>query len=196
MVGSFRRIKREIRILAFDDGPFEFRTGTTPLVGVVFRGGQFMDGMLKFEVGVDGTDAEQKIISAVRKAKFKDLRVIMLDGITFAGFNTVDIKYIYEGTGLPVIVVLRKKPDFAKFLGALGRLPHADERKACVEAAGPVAWVETKIGRLAFQCAGLSPGDAAEIIKTSSLRANMPEPLRVAHLIATALVRGQSIGRA
>ena len=78
------------------------------LVGIIFRGGRFMDGILKTEIEVDGDDAERKIISSVKKSKFKDLRVIMLDGITFGGFNTVNIKNIFEKTKLPVMVINRK----------------------------------------------------------------------------------------
>lgn len=193
----FKKVKKEIRILAFDDGPFPHKgKGKTVLVGVVFRGGSFMDGVLKRDIHIDGTDAEKEMIGAVKKMKFKDVRVIMLDGITFAGFNTVNIKHIYEKTKLPVIVVLRKKPNFKEFLAALKRLPHFKERAACVEAAGKVLW--TKIGerRLAFQVAGISQKDAAEIIHVSCTRANMPEPLRVAHLIASGIVLGESLGRA
>ena len=90
---KFRKIKKEIRILAWDDGPFEFKSkGKDILIGVIFRGGKILDGLLKTEVDIDGLDATEKIIKKVLKTKHKDLRVIMLDGITFAGFNTVDIK--------------------------------------------------------------------------------------------------------
>jgi endonuclease V-like protein UPF0215 family len=190
------KIKDEIRILGWDDGPFEKGFGNAPLVGVVFRGGSFMDGMLKTEVAVDGEDAEEKIVDVVMRCKFKDIRVMMFDGITFAGFNTVNIKKVYEKTGLPVIVVLRKKPDFESFLTAIGRMPNAEKRKECVAAAGSVNWTDTGKGRLAFQCAGINAEDAAKIIGISCLHANMPEPLRVAHLIGTAIVKGQSIGGA
>lgn len=194
---SFKKVKGEVRILAFDDGPFKHKgKGKTVLVGVIFRGGSFMDGLLKREIDIDGTDAEKEIIDAARKMKFRDVRVIMLDGITFAGFNTVNIKNINEKTGLPVIVVLRKKPKFEEFLAAVGKLPHSKERVACVEAAGEVFWAKVREKRLAFQKAGILEKDAAQIIRVSSTRANMPEPLRVAHLIASGIVLGESVGRA
>lgn len=193
---TLSKIKEEIRILGWDDGPFVKGSGIAPLVGVVFRGGSFMDGMLRTDVAVDGEDAEEKIVDAVKRCKFKDIRVMMFDGITFAGFNIVNIKNIYEKTGLPIIVVLRKKPDFESFLSAMSRLPNAEKRKECVAAAGSINWTDTDNSRLAFQCAGINAEDAAKIIRISCLHANMPEPLRVAHLIGTAIVKGQSIGGA
>ena len=194
---QFRNIKKEIRILAWDDGPFEFKKkGKDILIGTIFRGGQFMDGMLKTEVEIDGTDATEKIIEKILKTKHKDIRVIMLDGITFAGFNTVDIKEIYKKTKLPVIVVNRKKPDFEKFISSLKRMPESNKRLKAVENAGPIYWVKVKNKRICFQCYGISKDNASKIIKETSTMSLIPEPLRVAHLIATGFVLGESVGRA
>jgi endonuclease V-like protein UPF0215 family len=194
---KFRNIKKEIRILAWDDGPFEFKSkGKDILVGVIFRGGQFLDGMLKTEVDIDGTDATEKIIDKILKTKHKDIRIIMLDGITVAGFNTVDIKEIYKKTKLPVIVVNRKKPDFEKFISSLKRMPEPNRRLKAVENAGPVYWVSIRNKRICFQCYGISKDNASKIIKETSTMSLIPEPLRVAHLIATGFVLGESVGRA
>jgi endonuclease V-like protein UPF0215 family len=194
---EFKNIKKEIRILAWDDGPFEFKSkGKDILVGVIFRGGQFLDGMLKTEVDIDGTDATGKIIEKILKTKHKDIRIIMLDGITFAGFNTVDIKEIYKRTNLPLIVVNRKKPDLKKFIFSLKKLPEADKRMKAVKNAGPFYWVSIRNKRVCFQCYGISKDDASKIIKETSTMSLIPEPLRVAHLIATGFVLGESVGRA
>lgn len=197
---AFKRIKPEIRILAVDDGPFKFKKGKTILIGAVFRGGQFMDGLLKTEIKVDGTDAEKKLISKVKESKFKDLRVIMLDGITFGGFNTVNIKNICRQTNLPVIAVNRKEPDFKKFKSAIKKLPNSRQRLKAVEDAGPVYCVDVRHGKregkLCFQVCGLKIEDARQILKTSTTRSLIPEPLRIAHLIATGVALGESLGRA
>ncbi|MEM7823819.1 MAG: DUF99 family protein [Candidatus Aenigmatarchaeota archaeon] len=194
----FGNVKGEIRILAWDDGPFEHKgKGTVPMIGVVYRGGKLLDGILRIDVEIDGTDAEAKIIQATNKTKHRgQVRVLMLDGITFGGFNTVNIRNINEKTGLPVIVLLRKKPGFDAFKSAIAKLPHSSERLACVEAAGPIYYTSVKSGRLAFQVAGIDRKDAEQVIVTSTVLGNVPEPLRAAHLIATGIVRGESIGRA
>jgi endonuclease V-like protein UPF0215 family len=194
---QFKTIKKEIRILAWDDGPFEFKTkGKDILIGVIYRGGQFLDGMLKTEVEIDGEDATGKIIEKTLKTRHKDLRVIMLDGITFAGFNTVDIKEIYEKTKLPVIVVNRKKPNLEKFIETIKRMPSAEKRLDAVKNAGPIYWTSIKNKRICFQCYGINNEDAEKIIKTTSTMSLIPEPLRSAHLIANGFVLGESVGRA
>jgi endonuclease V-like protein UPF0215 family len=194
---KFKKIKEEIRILAWDDGPFEFGTiGEDIIVGVIFRGGKILDGFLKTEVKIDGIDATRKIIEKILKCKHKDLRVVMFDGITVAGFNIVDIKEIYEKTKLPVIVVIRKKPDIKKFILSMKKLPYSKKRLKCVENAGTIYPATIKDKRIYFQCYGIEKEDAEEIIKKTSTISLIPEPLRVAHLIATGFVFGESVGRA
>ncbi len=193
----FRRIKEEIRIIGWDDGPFEFKgKGKTILIGAVYRGASFLDGLLRTKVEIDGIDATEKIYSAITKSKFKDLRVIMLDGITFAGFNTVDIKELHEKTKLPVIVVLRKKPGFEKFRAALKNMEYAEKRLKAVEHAGEIFWVRLNGKRICFQFYGLQKQEAEEIIKLTTKHGLVPEPLRAAHIIATGVTFGESIGRA
>jgi len=106
-------LKSEIRILGFDDGAFIPKSkASVPVIGVIFRGGKFLDGALKTEVKVDGKDATEKIIKLINSTRHKkQLKVIMFDGITLGGFNVVDIKDIYEKTGLPLIVINRKIPN-------------------------------------------------------------------------------------
>lgn len=193
----FRTIKKEIRIVAWDDGPFEFKSkGKDVLIGAIFRGGQFIDGLLKTEVEIDGLDATDKIVEKILKTRHKDLRIIMLDGITFAGFNIVDIKEIYEKTKLPVIVVNRREPNLKEFIAVLNRMPDAERRIKCVENAGPIYSVNVRNKRIYFQCYGMKKEDAGKVIKESSTMSLIPEPLRVAHLIATGFVLGESVGHA
>ncbi len=193
----FRTIKKEIRIVAWDDGPFEFKSkGKDVLIGVIFRGGQFIDGLLKTEVEIDGLDATDKIVEKILKTRHKDLRIIMLDGITFAGFNIVDIKEIYEKTKLPVIVVNRREPNLKEFVAVLNRMPDAERRIKCVENAGHIYSVNVRNKRIYFQCYGMKKEDAGKVIKESSTMSLIPEPLRVAHLIATGFVLGESVGHA
>ena len=113
-------VKPEIRIIAWDDCAFSFTQQSVRIVGAIFRGGSFLDGLLSARIEKDGLDATQKIADSILKSRhYEQLSVIMLDGITFAGFNMVDIKELYRKTKLPVIVLQRKKPDMKKFLSAL-----------------------------------------------------------------------------
>jgi len=188
---SFRVIKPEIRVLGVDDGVFTPRTeGLVPVVGVVFRGGYWLDGVMHTEIAVDGFDATGKISSMIiNSPHYKQLRVIMLSGITFAGFNVVGIKTLNAETNLPVIAVTREKPNLVEIREALKHLPKSEERWNAVLNAGEISEVSTRSvkEKIYMQVAGISEGDAQKILRLTSTRSNIPEALRVAHLIASGI---------
>jgi len=194
-----RSIKKEVRIVGFDDGPFTPRTkGKVPVIGVVFRGGNYMDGGFKTEVSIDGMDATKILIKLLNKSRHKEqLRIIMLKGITFGGFNTVNISKLYEKTNLPVIVVNRRKPDLKKIKTALKHFKDFEKRWKCVEDAGKIHKMKIEKNKnIYYQFKGLLKEEVEKIIKLSCTRSLIPEPLRIAHLIASALIKGESGGRA
>ena len=189
---KFRVIKPEIRILGIDDGVFTPHTeGLVPIIGVVFRGGYWIDGVMHTKIKVDGIDATNKITSMILNSPhYKQLRVIMLNGITFAGFNIVDIKELHNKTKLPIIVVTRTKPNFKEIREALKNLPKREERWNAVQNAGKIIEVSTSVDKnekIYIQICGILEEDAVKIVRFTSTRSNIPEALRVAHIIASAI---------
>ena len=191
---KFRQIKSEIRILGIDDSVFTPKTkGEAYIIGVVYRGGQWLDGIMRTQIEIDGLDATEKIVKMIKNSPhYEQIRVIMLDGVTFAGFNIVDIKKLYEKTRLPVITVTREKPNFKDIRKALKNLPHCEKRWKAMRNAGEIFKVQTREGEepVHVGVAGISESDAQKILKKTSTRSNIPEALRVAHIIASGL--GQS----
>lgn len=187
----FRVIKPEIRVLGVDDGVFTPHSkGLVPVVGVVFRGGYWLDGVMHTRVRVDGFDATDKIASMILNSPhYKQLRVVMLNGVTFAGFNVVDIKELNEKTRLPVITVTRDKPDLKEIRAALRNLPKSEERWKTILNTGETFEVptRTKSEKVYVQIAGILEEDAKKILRLTSTRSSIPEALRVAHLIASGI---------
>jgi endonuclease V-like protein UPF0215 family len=188
---SFGVIKPEIRVLGVDDGVFiPHAESPVPVVGVVFRGGYWLDGVMHTEIFVDGFDATEKISNMVTSSRhYKQSRVIMLNGITFAGFNMVDIQALNAATGLPVIAVTREKPDLPLIHKALKHLPRSGERWKAILNAGEISEVSTRREdeKIYLHAAGISMLDAEKIVRLTSTRSNIPEALRVAHLIASGI---------
>jgi hypothetical protein len=192
-------IKHEIRIVGVDDGVFVPHTqGSADVIGIVFRGGYWLDGVMKTEVKIDGMDATEKIGTMIRASPhYAQIRVIMLDGVTFAGFNVVDINELSTQTGLPVIAVTREQPDFNDIRKALTHLPEGGIRWSVLENESALIRVRNRKGEepIYMQVAGISKEDAEKIVKETSTRSNIPEPLRVAHLIASGLSKANSSSR-
>jgi len=173
------------RFVGFDDS---FGDGVAYIVGCV-TAGSYVEGFLIDRIEVDGFDATDKIIELVNSSKFKiQLKCIFLDGITFAGFNIADIEEIYKRTGIPVVVVMRKIPNFDEISKALRNLNKSEDRLRLIEKAGEIHEVEG----LFVQIKGCKIDDVRTFIRASRLKGKIPEALRIAHLVASALIHGES----
>ena len=60
-----------MRVIGIDDAPFnKFKSGKVLVVGTVFRGGLFLDGVLSTKVSIDGNNSTKKIIEMINKCKY------------------------------------------------------------------------------------------------------------------------------
>lgn len=188
-------MKKEIRVLGIDDMPFSFNEPRVDIVGVVMRGGVYLEGVLKTTITVDGDDATEAIISMVERTRHrKQLKVIMIDGAALGGFNIVDCALVHERTKIPVITVTRNKPDMESIKEALQK--HFSDWKRRWELLQGTAMKEITLTYPVYAASwGLSTAEVRDILKLSIVRGAIPEPLRVAHLIATGIKTGESHGR-
>jgi hypothetical protein len=190
-------MKQQIRILGIDDSPFSFSDKYTTLIGVVMRGGQYIECVLSRQISIDGDDATFICTDMIKNTKHKkQLKAMLLDGVTFGGFNVVDIQEVYKSTNIPVITVTRDKPDFYKIEKALKNNFRDWKRRLEFMKKGKLYAVKTRYNPIYIKCIGIDIEDAKEIIKLSTIRGVVPEPIRIAHLIASGISRGESYGKA
>ncbi len=192
-------LKPEIRILGFDDGPFSPREkGITPVIGVICRGGDFLDGILRTDVEIDGLDSTGKLARLINSSRHKQqLKVIVLDGITLGGFNIIDIAHLHKETGIPIIVFNRQRPDLASVKSALKNFDDFRKRWGLIVSAGGIKECGLKSNKkVYYQAKGMEDEEAEEVLQLSCSHGDIPESLRIAHFIATAIVRGESYGHA
>ena len=183
-------MKPFFRVIGIDDGFFNPHTKTgTLLVGVVYRIGHTVEGILCRKIRVDGFDSTAKIVSMLKKTKFSSqVSFVVLSGINFAGFNIVDVKKIFSETNLPIIIVFRKKPRLEKIRLALQNTSHAKKRWHLIEEAGAIH----SFKKFFFQFYGCSEQEAKTVLKKTLLHSNLPEPVRLAHLVASGITIGES----
>lgn len=188
-MSSLRVIKPEIRLLGVDDAPFIPHTkGKLELIGVVFRGGYWVEGLMKTKITIDGLDVTDNLSFVIKKSRhFKQLQVVMLNGIMFGGFNVVDLNKLHLTTKLPIISIIRKKPNLSAIKKAMKNLPNFEKRWKIVLEAGEIFESPAKDNKskIFFQTRGISKEDAYKIIRLTSTRSNLPEVLRVAHIVAS-----------
>ena len=187
-------MQKLVTVIGFDDAPFPADyVGNVKIVGAVYATSQ-LKGVLIGEVEKDGLDAAEKLVTLIKQSKFApNIQLIMLQGIAFAGFNVVDVFTLHEQLHLPVLVVSRRLPAMDAIRDALQtKVRGGQEKWAVIERLGPME----SVGQVYVQRVGLTLEQAAEVIKRFTVEGAVPEPLRVAHLIAGAVAEGQSRGRA
>lgn len=186
--------RRLSNLVGFDDAPFPRSSRSrVDVVGAIFAGSRF-DGVLTGSVERDGDDATDRLAQLLGQSRFfEHVQAILLQGISFGGFNVVDIHRLQREAGRPVLVVVRRPPDLNSIRRALlEKVPGGADKWKLIEKAGPP---EPAAG-LYIQRAGLSPAEAEQVLRRFALHGRLPEPLRVAHLVAGALTGGSSRGRA
>ena len=181
-------------VIGIDDAPFaRTHRGDVGIVGAIVTRHR-LDGVLLGRARRDGADATRRITELVRNSAFHaHLQGVVLQGIAVAGFNVVDIHELSSALERPVLVVARRAPDLAKIRRALiQHVPGGERKWKLIERAGPME----RIGAVFVQRAGLDRERAACLLRDSTVHGTLPEPLRIAHLIAGGLATGHSRGGA
>lgn len=181
-------------VVGFDDAPFAHEHfGDVRIVGAVCSRTR-LDGVISGKVRRDGTNATDTLIRMITGSKFREhIRAVLLQGIALAGFNVVDIHRLSRELDIPVVVAVRKHPRLHLVSDALLQRTRGGARKwKLVQAAGPLE----QAGAMWIQRVGLERADAIALLRATTLHGNVPEPLRLAHLIAGGVTTGESRGRA
>ncbi len=184
---------RTVRAIGFDDAPFQRRVGgLVRIVGVVCAGTRF-EGLVLGRTRQDGWGATDELCRLLQGGKFlPQVHLVLLDGIAFGGFNVVDLATLSRRLGRPCAAVMRRPPDLAAVEKAVRRLPRARQRLELIRRAGPIHVHPPFV----FQVQGGGPDEIARALARVTDRGNVPEPLRLAHLVGAAVARGESSRRA
>lgn len=186
-------MKRRPHVLGIDEGPFvKSQSERVPVVGALCEGASLLEAVARTDFPVDGAGATEFLIDWIGGLRAAAaLQAIALGGITFAGLGIIDVRALSEALATPVLIVTRRPPDNARLQQALAaanlleRFPIA-ERSPLALRADPGLYLAH---------AGCDPEQALALLRATQSKAKLPEPLRIAHLIATAWVRGESHGR-
>lgn len=188
-------MKRQVRVLGIDDAPFTFEDEEVEVVGVLVRLPSYVEGIMVTKVTVDGRDATERLSEMIGGSRFREgLALILLDGAALGGFNVVDVEGLHERLSIPVATVTRKEPDLPSMERALkARFPDWKERLQLIQRS-VLERVETPHKPLYVHALGMPMEDVRALLRRATVRGALPEPLRIAHLIATAIKVGESKG--
>jgi endonuclease V-like protein UPF0215 family len=190
--GLFKNVRQRPRAVGIDDGPstrngmVKSRNNRASLVAVWFDRLRF-DGVRIGAVQVDGLDSTDIILRLLKRTRTD---VIFLSGASFAGFNIVDSKRLHNTLHIPIIVISREEPDNASVKRALKK--HFIDWKTrweLIRRLGRIHAFAPKPSEqpLHFESIGIPAAHATRIIRAYCITSRVPEPIRVAGIMAKGL---------
>ena len=183
--------------IGVDDGPFLPRRlggSKAPLVVVELKGPHLVKARAAWITvdGMDATVAASKMISSLRPHDFP----ILLAGATFAGFNIINPRVLQRNFGTPTIVVIGSRPSNRAVRRALAKhFPDWRRRWRILSSLSPLHQARTfrNEGPIFYEAFGCSDAEARRILRESAYVSRIPEPLRVAGMVARGLFHAQPL---
>ncbi len=160
------------------------------LAGVVMRRDFVIDGFVFGNATLSGDDATDEILKMYKKLNRPDISYIMISGIIISLYNMIDIKRIHDELEIPIIGVTYNDSkgliDAIKF-----HFPNSYEEKLVYyNELGAREKISLNTGHDVYvRKEGCTPLQAKQILDYMTLQGSIPEPLRVAQLLAKSLLR-------
>jgi endonuclease V-like protein UPF0215 family len=182
----FHPEKRGIRIFGIAES-FKKSNLTSTLGGVVMRRDLIIDGIVFGTSTLKGDDSTKNIHCMFRSLERDDINCILLDGLIISMYNIIDGKQLNTITGLPVIAIT-----FEDSAGLEEHIRHHFLEKSEMKLEqyrklGNRDKVRLKTDKLLYiRYWGLSLKGALNTLNAFTLQGSIPEPIRVAKLLARA----------
>ena len=184
--------KKGIRGLAIAES-FSQNSKKSVLSGIVMSTDLVIDGFVVGYSTVGGDDATDSILTMYEKLDRPDVSFLLISGIVISLYNIVDVKRISEKTGLPVIgVTYEESPgieDAIKY-----HFPESYESKlAEYSKLGSREKITLHTSHnLYIRNEGCTALEVKQLLDKMTLQGSVPEPLRIAQLLANTLLKTKS----
>ncbi|HJU14457.1 MAG TPA: DUF99 family protein [Candidatus Nitrosotalea sp.] len=157
------------------------------LAGVVMRRDLVIDGFVFGRATLEGDDATDAIVSMYQGLGRQDISFVLLSGLIISMYNIVDIRRLWEEVKVPVVGVTYEESvgieDAIKY-----HFPGSyDAKVSQYKKLGPRAKVQLHTGHdIYLRVEGCDLKEAKKLLDEFTLQGAIPEPLRVAQLLAKA----------
>jgi hypothetical protein len=181
--------KKGLRGLAIAES---FRPNTTKsiLCGIVMRRDFIVDGVIFGETTIKGDDATEKILQMFKELDRPDVSYLLISGLILSLYNIVDIKKIHNVLKIPVIGLTYREsygiensikhnfPDSFEF--KIKNYSNLNNREK-------ININKTSEAFVRFE--GCTIHEVQYLLKNLTLSGSIPEPIKVAKLIANSLIK-------
>lgn len=181
-------MKENARVLGIDDGPFIRGIDTdTVLTGVLMRLDGTIERIMISRIRIDGSDILSTLESFL--ANLNNLRVYatVSEGVTFGGFNLIVPEEFTAKTGIPYISVTKSQGELDSMISAIDK--HSLNPSYYRDKIAQLKPVRRKIDATYFTInnAGIHLEETILLLKRLMKVGTVPEPVRIAHMISSAV---------
>jgi len=182
--------KKAFRTLGISESFVKGLSKRSVLAGVVARSDGIIDGFVFSRATVGGMDATDKIIEMYKALNRFDINVLMLNGCVISWYNVIDLERIYRELSLPLICVTYEESEgLEKYF--LELFPSdCTKRIEIYRRNGPRTPIILRTGHKVYiRFFGMSLEEAKGILNKLTLHGAIPEPLRIARLLARSIMK-------
>ena len=171
--------KSGIRCLAVAES-YAHGDAESVLAGVVMSSAMTVDGFALGRATVSGSDATDSILAMYNSLIRSDISYMLIRGTILSHYNMVDVRRLSTCLSMPV-------------LGVSGRVRHKIRPRGTVAYTLPCPMHPIRLltGHTIYaKVAGCTLQESSILLNRITLQGGMPEPLRLAGLLASAIRRG------
>ncbi|MFW9888107.1 MAG: DUF99 family protein [Candidatus Thorarchaeota archaeon] len=188
---SPREWKKGVRVLGVSES-FKREDQKSIAVGVVMRGDMRIDGIGFCEPEVGGTDATEKLIAMYSRLAREDIRAWLLGGCIISWFNVVDSVSLHKATEVPVVCLSYNPSEGIEKYFHEYFPDDWQSRITLMDRGGQRKEITLKTGHSVFLAtSGITLDKARKLVDQFTLDGRIPEPIRVARIIAAARRRDE-----
>jgi endonuclease V-like protein UPF0215 family len=185
-MNHLRLEKKGLRGLAIAES-FRESDLTSNLAGVVMRRDFIIDGFIFGKSTIEGDDSTDAIISMYSNLDRNDISFLLISGLIISMYNIIDIKKLWREIKIPIIGVT-----YGESNGVEGAIRHhfPDSYESKIIRYQNIG-TRTKISLhtkhdVYLRVEGCNIMEAKKLLDTFTLQGAIPEPLRVAQILAKA----------
>jgi endonuclease V-like protein UPF0215 family len=187
--------KPGIRVLGAAES-FKSTQKESVLAGVVMRRDLVIDGLALRKMSVGGDDATDSLVSLYRSFRRNDVNLFMVSGAILSLYNIVDVDELSRKTRLPVVCLTFKETSGIEESIRRHFPDRVEEKLEADRKLGARKRVRLDSGHVVYsRTSGIDAGEVKGILDMFTLQGSVPEPIRVARLLARAALLRRSSRR-
>jgi endonuclease V-like protein UPF0215 family len=180
---TFHPGKRGIRALGIAES-FRPKARRSVLGGVVMRADLVVDGLVFGAATVGGDDATDSVLRMFKKLKRDDVNLFLLSGCVISRYNIIDVDELAHRSGLPIVCLTYNesrgiessiRAHFERPEARLEKYRRLGKRNPIMLHTGYKVYVRTS---------RIGDDEARRVLDAFTLQGVVPEPVRVAKLLA------------